>query len=169
VRSRWFYRPYSAQGIGFFVQRQQAAQCEVENLAPGNTPAPVMLFVHATDDAVCVASFNPSALMTYKYDVVIAFCSYNWLMPTWDGSKRNSNIFKHGLDFVGCESIFDAPVSITEDASESYGEQRLNAIGWLQGFVVCLTYTERDDDFHVISLRKAEKHEIRRFIKEISN
>lgn len=90
-------------------------------------------------------------------------------MPTWDESKRNLNIHKHGLDFVGCEAIFDAPVSITEDAREAYGELRLNAIGWLQGLVVCMTYTERDEDFHVISLREAEKHEVRRFIKEISN
>jgi uncharacterized DUF497 family protein len=90
-------------------------------------------------------------------------------MPTWDETKRKVNIRKHGLDFVGCEAIFDAPVSITEDVSVSYGEQRLNAIGWLQGLVVCMTYTERDEDFHVISLREAEKHEVRRFIKEISN
>ncbi len=90
-------------------------------------------------------------------------------MPTWDETKRKVNIRKHGLDFVGCEAIFDAPVSITEDVSKSYGEQRLNAIGWLQGLVVCMTYTERDEDFHVISLREAEKHEVRRFIKEISN
>jgi uncharacterized DUF497 family protein len=90
-------------------------------------------------------------------------------MPTWDETKRNLNLHKHGLDFVGCEAIFDTPVSIAEDTSEAYGEQRLNAIGWLQGLVVCMTYTERDEDFQVISLRKAEKHEVRRFIKDISN
>ncbi|MDD2810314.1 BrnT family toxin [Rhodoferax sp.] len=90
-------------------------------------------------------------------------------MATWNETKRNLNINKHGLDFVGCEAIFDTPVSITEDASEAYGEQRLNAIGWLQGLVVCMTYTERGEDFQVISLRKAEKHEVRQFIKDISN
>ena len=89
-------------------------------------------------------------------------------MPTWDESKRKANIRKHKLDFVGCEAIFDGPVSILEDVSESYGEQRLNAVGWVQGRVVHMTYAERGDDFHVISLREAEKHEIRRFIKEIS-
>ena len=40
-------------------------------------------------------------------------------MPTWDPTKRRVNIRKHGLDFAGCEAIFDAPVSITEDASET--------------------------------------------------
>ena len=89
-------------------------------------------------------------------------------MPTWDEPKRKANIKKHRLDFPGCEAIFDGPVSITEDASASYGEQRLNAVGWFQGTVVYMTYVERDDDFHVVSLREAEKHEIRRFIKDIS-
>lgn len=37
------------------------------------------------------------------------------------------------------------------------------------GIVVDLTYTERQDDLHVISLRKAEKHEIRYFITQISH
>ena len=54
------------------------------------------------------------------------------------------------------------------DDTEAYGEQRLNAVGWFQGLVVHMTYTERDCDFHVISLREAEKYEIRRFIQAIS-
>ena len=89
-------------------------------------------------------------------------------MPTWDEPKRGENIRKHGLDFLGCEIIFDTPISILEDTRAEYGEQRLNAIGWLRGLVVHMTYTERDDDFHVISLREAKRHEIKRYIKEIS-
>ena len=38
----------------------------------------------------------------------------------------------------------------------------------LNGIVVQMTYTERGDEPHVISLRKAEKHEIRRYAKEVS-
>ena len=43
-----------------------------------------------------------------------------------------------------------------------------NLLGWLAGTVVHLTYTERGEDMQVISLRRAEKHEIRRYIQEIS-
>lgn len=57
-------------------------------------------------------------------------------------------------------------LSSSTDVRQDYGEQRLCALGWFQGSVVHLTYTERDDDFHVISLRKAEKHEIKHYIKE---
>ena len=49
-------------------------------------------------------------------DLIWEFCICIANMPTWDETKRNLNIRKHGLDFVGCEAIFDAPVSVTEDA-----------------------------------------------------
>ena len=90
-------------------------------------------------------------------------------MPTWDEPKRLRNIKAHGLDFVGCEAVFDSPVVSWEDDREAYGEQRINLLGWLQGIIVHMTYTERSDDQHIISLRKAEKHEIRRYAKEVSD
>ena len=92
--------------------------------------------------------------------------SYNQSMPTWDEPKRLRNVKNRGLDFVGCEAVFNGPVVTWEDAREAYGEQRINLLGWLQGIIVHITYTERDDEPHIISLRKAEKHEIRRYAKE---
>ena len=90
-------------------------------------------------------------------------------MPNWDESKRSINIGKHAYDFPGCEAIFDGPIWVYEDKSQAYGEQRLCVVGWLRGEVMHMTYTEREDDFHVISLREADKHEAPRFFKEISN
>ena len=90
-------------------------------------------------------------------------------MPTWDERKRSINIRNHGLDFVGCEAVFDGPVLVLEDSRQNYGEQRLCALGWLDGMLVHMTYTERATDFHVISLREAEKYEIKRYVQEISN
>jgi uncharacterized protein len=87
-------------------------------------------------------------------------------MPTWDEAKRRENLRKHGLDFQGCELLFDGPVWVFEDKRQVYGEQRLCAVGWLNGQLVHLTYTEREDDFQAISLRKAERHEIRRYFQE---
>jgi uncharacterized DUF497 family protein len=87
---------------------------------------------------------------------------------TWDEPKRRLNIRNHGLDFVGCEAVFDGPVIAEDDARLEYGEQRINLIGILRGTVVFMTYTERGDDLHLISLRKATSHEIRRFARWIS-
>ena len=89
-------------------------------------------------------------------------------MPTWDAAKRRTNIRKHGLDFKGCESIFDGPVAVLEDDRADYGELRLNVVGWFGATLVHMTYVEQADDFQVISLRKAEKHEIKRYIAETS-
>ena len=89
-------------------------------------------------------------------------------MFTWDEAKRQGNMAKHGLDFVGCDAVFDAPVLTWEDARQAYGEQRINLLGWLHGQVVCMTYTDADgDNGRVISLRKAEKHEARRYFQSI--
>jgi uncharacterized DUF497 family protein len=89
-------------------------------------------------------------------------------MPTWDEAKRLRNIKIHGLDFAGCEAVFQGPVLTWDDDRQAYGELRINLLGWLDGTVVHLTYTERGDDLHIISLRKAEKHEIRRYAQEVS-
>jgi uncharacterized DUF497 family protein len=89
-------------------------------------------------------------------------------MATWDEAKRLSNIKDHELDFVGCEAVFDGPVVSWDDDRDSYGEQRINLLGWLNGVVVHMTYTERGDEPHIISLRKAEKHEIRFYAKAIA-
>lgn len=70
--------------------------------------------------------------------------------------------------FRGLRRRFDGPVFTWDDDRHAYGEQRISLLGWLAGTVVHLTYTERGEDMQVISLRRAEKHEIRRYIQEIS-
>ena len=57
-------------------------------------------------------------------------------MPTWDDLKHKSNLKMHELDFVGCEAVFDGPVVAWDDDRETYGELRINLLGWLRGTVV---------------------------------
>lgn len=64
--------------------------------------------------------------------------------------------------------MFDSPVLTAEDVRASYDEQRINLIGWLHGRVVRLTYTERGEDLHVISLREATQHEARYYFQALS-
>ena len=89
-------------------------------------------------------------------------------MLTWDEGKRLQNIAKHGLDFTGAEAVFDAPVFAYEDTRAAYGEQRINVIGWLNGQMVHMTYTDDGEQLRVISLRKAEKPEIRRYVQALT-
>jgi uncharacterized protein len=47
-----------------------------------------------------------------------------------------------------------------EDARDYQGEQRFNTTGFLGIAIVTICHSETDDDIHVISMRKAEPHEI---------
>ena len=87
-------------------------------------------------------------------------------MVTWDESKRQINVKQHALDFPGSESVFDGPVVTQEDDRMAYGEMRINLLGLLFGQVVHMTYTERGDDLHVISLRKAPTHVTRYYFSQ---
>ena len=82
-------------------------------------------------------------------------------MLTWDESKRRPNIRSHGLDFVRCDAIWGHFTVTREDKRQDYGEARQVCFGLLAGEVVVMVYTKRPRGAHVISLRKAEKHEAR--------
>lgn len=90
-------------------------------------------------------------------------------MITWDPEKRRRNLRAHGMDLADSAAVFDGPVVTWDDTRERYGELRTNLLGFLNGTVVHLTYTERGEYLHVISLRKAEKHEIRFFAQRLSS
>lgn len=83
-------------------------------------------------------------------------------MITYDENKRLSNIEKHGFDFVGAESVFAGFHITREDTRQQYGEQRFQTLG-LYGdvVVVMMVHTPRANIDHIISIRKADKHEQR--------
>ncbi|HJR71971.1 MAG TPA: BrnT family toxin [Gammaproteobacteria bacterium] len=87
-------------------------------------------------------------------------------MTTWDERKRLRNIELHGLDFVGCEAIWDDFTVTREDVRKRYREQRLVTFGRLHGQIVVLVYTERPRGPRIISLRKADKYEARYYVAE---
>ena len=50
-------------------------------------------------------------------------------MLTWDEPKRKLNIKHHGLDFVGCDAIWEHFTVTREDKRQDYGEERLVCFG----------------------------------------
>jgi len=84
------------------------------------------------------------------------------LMITYDEAKRLSNIEKHGFDFVGAEAIFRHFHITREDTRVQYGEPRFQTLGLYGNVVVVMVvHTPRDHTDHIISIRKAERHEQR--------
>lgn len=79
---------------------------------------------------------------------------------TWHEPKRRSNLKKHGFDFADAQQVFSGPTMTLEDKRPYHGEQRFNTTGFLDMAIVTICHTETDDEIHIISMRKAETHEI---------
>lgn len=45
----------------------------------------------------------------------------------------------------------------------------MNLLGWLQGRVVHMSYTERGEDLHVFSLREATRNEARYYFEALTD
>lgn len=95
----------------------------------------------------------------------------------WDEAKRLANLRKHGIDFVDVPAVFEGDIVTVEDDRYNYGEQRFITLGLLQGRVVAIVHTERDDSLRdgeaertrIISARKATRYEQRTYFEQISN
>ena len=85
-----------------------------------------------------------------------------------DPAKQKKNQRKHAIDLAECESVFDTPMLTREDRRENYGEQRLVSLGLLNGRVVVLVWTDRDDGPRMISCREAEPHEQEAYFRQYS-
>ena len=86
-------------------------------------------------------------------------------MFTYDEAKRLRNLEVHGFDFTGVEVVFAGNTVTREDQRAAYGEPRLQTLGLWRNVVVFVVHTPRDDDDHIISIRKADKHEQRAYWK----
>ncbi len=82
----------------------------------------------------------------------------------WDESKRESNIVKHGIDFVDVPRLFSAPMRIVLDMRQDYGEDRFIGLGLLDNRIVAVAFTEPEENtVRVISLRRALAHEKKQY------
>jgi uncharacterized protein len=88
----------------------------------------------------------------------------------WDEDKNQENIRNHGYDFADAWEIFEAPLLEALDTRAPYGEDRWTGIGLLGNRIVVVTFTPRGSDtIRIISLRKALKHERKKFEEAISD
>jgi hypothetical protein len=87
----------------------------------------------------------------------------------WDETKRQANIQKHGIDFIGIEKVFAGQTITILDDRIDYGELRFVTVGLLQDHVVVIAHTEADEVIRIISVRKATKNEEINYFKEIPN
>ena len=86
----------------------------------------------------------------------------------WDEAKRLANILKHRIDFVDAIGIFQSKFFENEDLRRNYGERRFRAFGEIEGQVLHVVSTWRDDRRRIISARRARRNERRAYYADIA-
>lgn len=81
----------------------------------------------------------------------------------WDSSKRDWTLRNRGLDFLDVERFEYDTVVVVPDRRKDYGEARYNAYGYLDGILCTYCFTYRDARMRIISLRKANDRERRKY------
>lgn len=77
----------------------------------------------------------------------------------WHDAKSDRNYEARGFGFDFAAQIFLGRVLTSVDDREDYGEVRVKAIGEVEGLVLVVIYTDRDDVRWIISARLANKKE----------
>jgi len=85
----------------------------------------------------------------------------------WDESKRQANLAKHFIDFHDATLIFDGPVF--EKVQRRHGEDRVVAIGLMQGIEIVVVYVTRGKRRRIISARRAHRDERKEFAIQLAN
>jgi uncharacterized DUF497 family protein len=85
------------------------------------------------------------------------------LVIAFDPGKDARNIAKHGISLAWAEEMDMSAALIREDDRFDYGETRYIAFGDIDHALHCLVFTFRGSKIRAISLRKANKKEIRRY------
>ena len=81
----------------------------------------------------------------------------------FDPAKNERNIRERGLSFdLAREFEFETAVFAIDDR-EDYGEIRIRAFGLLGGRLHALVFVETEAGIRVISLRKANAREVKRY------
>ena len=82
---------------------------------------------------------------------------------TYDPAKREWTLRERRLDFEHAARVFAGLTIDIPDLRRDYGEPRINSVGHLDGRMVIVCWTPRDDARHVISMRNANAREKARY------
>jgi uncharacterized DUF497 family protein len=77
------------------------------------------------------------------------------------------NQAKHGVSLALAEVLFSGPHMSVADRRFDYGETRQIAFGFINKRLFVCVYTDRDGERRVISLRKANTREVRRYGEKV--
>jgi uncharacterized protein len=90
---------------------------------------------------------------------------YPWFMEfEWDEEKSEACFRERGFDFAyAAKAFFDPNRVIWLDDRYSYGEDRYGLIGKIDNRLFVVVYTPRRNALRIISARKANQREVKRY------
>ncbi len=77
--------------------------------------------------------------------------------------KRDKTLAERGLDFADVEEVLSGISATLLDTRKDYGEDRFITTGLLGNRVVLVVWTKRGRKYRIISMRKANEREQKRF------
>ena len=83
----------------------------------------------------------------------------------WGSFKNQRNIEKHGIDFTDAVRIFERPTLTVVDNRRNYGEKRIVAMGTVEDVILYVVYTVRDGIWRIISARRANRRERKKYFE----
>jgi len=82
----------------------------------------------------------------------------------YDPAKAAANLNKHGVSFADAEGVLEDPLGLTVQDPDSEGETRFITIGMGNaGELLVAVYTERNDEYRIISARRPTRKERRSY------
>ncbi len=81
----------------------------------------------------------------------------------WDDEKNERNRLKHKIGFEAALDFEWDTALIHSDTRFKYGESRWTAFGFLKGRLHSIVFTRRGNKIRIISLRKANARERKRY------
>ena len=82
---------------------------------------------------------------------------------TFDEQKRQKTLKERGLDFADAPVVFEGPEFTQQDDRFAYPEPRFQTYGLLDGRLVMFAWSPIPAGIHVISMRKCNDREQRKF------
>ena len=78
----------------------------------------------------------------------------------YDPAKAAANARKHRVSFADAEGVFEDPLALAFEDPDAQGERRFLAVGLgSAGELLVVVYTERGDEYRLISARRATRKE----------
>ncbi|PVX86463.1 BrnT family toxin [Paraburkholderia unamae] len=85
---------------------------------------------------------------------------------TFDPAKNEINIAKHGVSLSLAEKLDWSEVMAYVDDRNDYREVREVGFGVIADRLYCVVFTQRGDSMHIISMRKANKREVKSYVEQ---